>query len=140
MTELWVYPLRQGERLTGPAVLPIFTDRLLSSRFLAYTLAENRRGAAFTGLILWAEAMRQDPAGTLPDDDVQLACLARLPLSEWHAARDWALYGWRQCHVIGAGRSAADRRLGHPVLSVICEDQFHQCSASGAPGRRGGVA
>lgn len=73
----WEYPLAWGEMLATHEWIEFHLHRFLTSRMLAYALAEGRRADVATALILWSEAFRQDPAGTLPDDDVQLAALAR---------------------------------------------------------------
>jgi hypothetical protein len=125
----WVYPLGWGERLASADWFPLHGHRLLSSRFVAYACAHDRRADLGTALILWAEAFRQDPAGTLPDDDTELAQLARFgaDVPAWRAARAGALHGWRPVHIDGDPvEPAANRRLGHPLIAQIAVDMMRR--------------
>lgn len=129
MTELaatiWFYPLRRGETLSGHDWMPFYINRFLASRFVAHALAENRRADVCNAMLLWCEAMKQDPAGTLPDDDVELARLAGFgpDVAGWKAARAGALYGWEPVEIEDATERDG-RRLGHPVIAQICSDMF----------------
>ena len=86
-------------------------SRLHSSDFIH--LASNEEfGAAVK---LWTEAMRQVPAGSLPNDDRILACLAgyRGSPRRWMKVRPMALHGFSLC---------SDGRLYHPVLAEMVLD------------------
>lgn len=74
----WTYPLRRGETVADQDWVPIYFHKLLGSRLVARACAAGAEGraAGFAAMLLWFEAVRQDPAGTLPDDDVELARLA----------------------------------------------------------------
>lgn len=124
-SEFWAYPLRHGDRLPGYEWMPLYTDRLLSSRFVATAIFAGRREDIGTALLLWSASMRQDPAGTLPDDDIELAQFARFgaDVDAWREARAVALYGWRPVHIDDAPEGAAPR-LGHPMIAEIARDQF----------------
>lgn len=119
----WTYPLEYGDTLSNHDWMPLYLNRLLTSRFLAYTVAEDRRADGFTAFVLWCESMRQDPAGTLPDDDVELAQLARFgsDLAAWREARPGALYGWEPVAITNADDGGAGR-LGHEVIASIASD------------------
>lgn len=136
-SDFWVYPLRWGETLATHEWVEWHIHRFLTSRFLAYTVAEGRRAEGFTAMVLWSEAFRQDPAGTLPDDDVQLAGLARYgaDLAGWRAARAGALYGWSRCHVDGEATDGVPR-LGHRFLAEIA-GRMNRRKLSRDQGRRG---
>lgn len=127
--DFWAYPLSWGETLSSHDWVPLYINRLLNSDFVAYALAEGRRADIGTALLLWSESIKQDPAGTLPDDDVALARLAGFgaDVEAWQQARHGALYGWSVCHIDGehvsAGRDRA-KRLGHPVIASICHDMY----------------
>ncbi|WP_304619715.1 DUF1376 domain-containing protein [Paracoccus sediminilitoris] len=126
--EFWAYPLRHGDRLPNFDWMPPYGEQLLSSRFVAKAIQGNRRQDIGTALLLWCAAMKQNPAGTLPDDDVELARLAGFgaDLDGWIEARaGLALYGWRPTHVDDAPVGSI-ARLGHPVLSEIAEGQFRR--------------
>ena len=125
--DFWVYPLRWGETLSNHDWVPLRINRLLTSRFLAHAFAEGRRDDIATALVLWCESYKQDPAGTLPDDDVQLAQLARFggDVDGWRAARTGALYGWRSVSIDGDDMHR-DPRLGHPVIAEIAADMFRR--------------
>lgn len=67
-------------------------------------------GDAFrAGVMLWCAAWHQVPAGSLPDDDIELANLAGYGrfVKEWRKARTQALQGFVKC---------SDGRLYHTVV------------------------
>lgn len=131
--DLPIYPLELGQRLKGDW-FPLYFDRLLGSRF-ATTVD---RDAAFVGVVLWAEAMRQDPAGTLPDDDVELAHLAGCgrDLADWRDLRArGALYRWQRYLCEG---EVEDRvRLGHPVLAEVARETVERIRQKSEESARG---
>ncbi|MEO1688698.1 MAG: hypothetical protein AAFU61_12410, partial [Pseudomonadota bacterium] len=61
--DLEEYPLPLGARLKGEW-FPFHHDAFLGSDYASTVDPE----AAWFGVVLWAEAARQDPAGTLPTD------------------------------------------------------------------------
>lgn len=71
---------------------PIFRTRLFASRF--NNLASDAEWRA--GVTLWLRSWDQVPAGSLPNDDRELAQLAGLgrDLRAWKKVRRWALYRW----------------------------------------------
>jgi hypothetical protein len=115
----WSYPLRYGALLTNHEWVPLYTKRLLGSDFVAHAIAGNRRADGFTAVLLWAASFDQNPAGTLPDDDVALARLAGFgaDVAGWQAHRAFALWGWSTVHVEGDERERP--RLGHPLIAEI---------------------
>ena len=87
--------------------------RLHSSDFIH--LATNEEfGAAVK---LWTEAMRQVPAGSLPNDDKIMASLAgyRGSRRRWQKIKPMALHGFSIC---------SDGRLYHPVLAEMALDAW----------------
>lgn len=124
--DFWVYPLHWGDTLSNHDWVPLYINRLLTSRFVARALAQGRRADIGTAVILWCEAFRQDPAGTLPDDDLTLARLAGYgsDLDGWAEARAGALYGWSVVHVEGEAPPGDERRLGHRMIEKIALDMF----------------
>ncbi|MEI4485612.1 DUF1376 domain-containing protein [Frigidibacter sp. MR17.14] len=124
--ELWVYPMRFGDTLSNHDWIPLYINRLLSSRFAAHVCADDRRGDGFTAMLLWSESFKQDPAGTLPDDDVQLAQLARYgtDVAAWRRAREGALYGWMPVEIEDADARRDGPRLGHRMVAEIAFDMF----------------
>lgn len=107
-----VYPIPLGQRLRGDWFALHFRD-LLSSRWRAIVEPE----AGFYGVMLWCQAAAQDPAGTLPTDDRELANLAGFgrDLDGWLRVRDGALYGWEE--VVCTDEVDELVRLGHPRLT-----------------------
>ncbi len=88
--------------------MPVDINRLLSSEMWVLGTAEECK-AAFT---LWAEAWRQLPAASLPDNDRMLAHLSRAG-AEWPRIREAVMRSWVKC---------ADGRLYHPVVAEkACE-------------------
>lgn len=125
IADFWAYPLRHGDRLQSYDWMPLYVDRLLSSHFVASAIYNGRRQDISTAMLLWAASMKQDPAGTLPDDDIELAQLARFgtDVDGWREARAGSLYGWRPVHIDDAPPGARPR-LGHPLIAEIARDQF----------------
>lgn len=123
--ETW--PLQRGDTLSNHDWFPFFGHRFLSSGFVAQAVIEGRRADLGTALILWAEAMRQDPAGTLPDCDVQLAALARFAtVADWRAVRAGVLHGWVSVRVEDARCGPDEIRLGHPRMLQGVVEQMHR--------------
>jgi hypothetical protein len=127
--EFWVYPLAQGDTIADQDWVPLYFHRLLGSDFVAEACAGGASGRAggFTAMLLWFEAVKQDPAGTLPMGDVALARLAGFggDLDGWRAVRDLALYGWRPCSVETRGGAMVER-LGHDTVADLCMQAFRR--------------
>lgn len=85
---------------------PMFRSRLFGSSFHARTSDAGWRA----GVTLWLKSWDQVPAGTLPDDDVDLCRLAELgrDLKFWRKIKAEALWGWMKC---------SDSRLHHHVVA-----------------------
>lgn len=134
MTDFWAYPLRCGETLSSNEWIEFHIHRFLTSRFKAYCLRDGVEGRAvgFTAVILWAECYRQDPAGTLPDDDVELAQIAGFgsDVAGWQAVRRAVLHGWVPCHCADATEGVT--RLGHPLIAEIATRSYHRKSGKKA--------
>lgn len=81
--------------------------RLRDSRFGAEVSGDAFRA----GVLLWCASWHQVPAGSLPDDDIELANLAGYGrfVKEWKKSRTQALQGFIKC---------TDGRLYH---EVVCE-------------------
>ncbi len=119
-----LWPLLRGETLSNHDWFPFYTHRFLSSGFVNHvTLGSRCRADLGTALILWAESMRMDPAGTLPIDDLDLAGAARFPsVDAWLEAKEGALYGWVPVNVEDDRTGDMITRLGHPfTLEVVSE-------------------
>lgn len=85
---------------------PIFRARLFGSAFHARA----NDGEWRAGVTLWLKSWDQVPAGTLPDDDIDLCRLAELgrDMKTWRKLKPGALRGWIRC---------ADGRLHHKVVA-----------------------
>lgn len=124
IAEFWTYPLRMGDTLSSNEWIEWQFHRFLTSKFVTYAIHENRRADIGTAIILWSESYRQDPAGTLPDDDVQLAALARVAsIEDWRAMRAGVLHGWTPCDIEDAPGAG---RLGHAVIAKIAMDSHRR--------------
>lgn len=132
------YPIPLGRRLPGDW-FPLKYDALLGSRFAATV----DPAAGFVAIMLWAESARQDPAGTLPTDEQELAFLARQgrDLRAWRKfVAGGALYGWAERICIGVGDREGESvvRLAHPRLTAIIVeslrlmDKRREASAKGS--------
>jgi len=124
ISEYWHYPLALGDTLTSNDWVEWHFHKFLESRFLSYALAEQRRADIGTAIILWSACYRQDPAGTLPDDDVELARIAGFgpDLAGWKEARPRVLYGWKPCSVDTP--HGAVERLGHEVIAGVAFESW----------------
>lgn len=118
--DFWLYPLQWGETVADQDWFPLHFHKLLGSQFAAdaCVAGEGGRAAGFTAMLLWCEAFKQDPGGTLPDNDVALARLAGFgpDVEGWKKVRQLVLYGWAPCHVDGDG-VRQQNRLGHRVVA-----------------------
>jgi len=85
---------------------PLFRSRLFGSSFHARATDGEWRA----GVTLWLKSWDQVPAGSLPDDDIELCRLAELArdLKAWKKHKAGALRGWALC---------TDGRLYHPVVA-----------------------
>jgi len=85
---------------------PIYRARLFGSSFHARTTDAEWRA----GVTLWLKSWDQVPAGSLPNDDIELCRLAELArdTKTWKKVREGALRGWVLCN---------DSRLYHPVVA-----------------------
>lgn len=74
---------------------PIFRARLFGSSFHARATDAEWRA----GVTLWMKSWDQVPAGSLPDDDIDLCRLAELgrDMKAWKKIRSGALHGWFKC-------------------------------------------
>lgn len=92
---------------------PMYRARLFGSSFHARANDAEWRA----GVTLWLKSQDQVPAGSLPDDDVQLCRLAELgrDLKTWKKIRAMALHGWYLC---------TDGRLYNDVVAEIVNDQW----------------
>lgn len=88
--------------------MPLHVNRLRDSGFTANVKPEEFRA----GVLLWASSWHQLPAGSLPDDDGQLAKLAGYGyiVKAWKRIKVGALYGWIACD---------DKRLYHPTVAEV---------------------
>jgi hypothetical protein len=87
---------------------PIIRDKLFGSSFHSRATDSEWRA----GVTLWLKSWEQVPAGSLPDDDVDLCRLAELgrDLRTWRKVKTGALRGWYRC---------SDGRLYHPFVAEV---------------------
>lgn len=95
MSDLPEPPIPPGAELTDFPYTPIFRARLFGSRFHARVTDSEWRA----GVTLWMKSWDQIPAGSLPDDDIDLCRLAELgrDLRQWARLKVGALHGWYKC-------------------------------------------
>lgn len=88
------------------AYTPIFRSRLFGSAFHARVSDSEWRA----GVTLWLKSWEQTPAGSLPNDDIELCRLAELgrDMKSWKKIKNGALHGWVKCN---------DGRLYHKVVA-----------------------
>ena len=126
MRDMGAYPLRFGDTLASNEWVELHFHALLSSRFVALCLHDDRRDIIGTALLLWGECYRQDPAGTLPTDDIELAQLARYgsDVAAWRAVKDRVLHGWGICQVETEDEPV--QRLSHRMITDIATRSFRR--------------
>lgn len=122
--DLW--PLQRGETLSSHDWFPFYGHRFLSSRFLRKSVMKDARADIGTALILWVGSMNEDPAGTLPQDDIELADMAKFrSIEQWQAVRDSVLHGWVPVLVKDARTGETETRLGHPgMIEEIVQEMY----------------
>jgi hypothetical protein len=86
--------------------MPLDVVKLRDSDIAASASGDEFRAA----VLLWCAAWHQVPAGSLPDDDVQLAHLAGYGrvVKEWKKVKQGAMHKWLRC---------ADGRLYHKTIA-----------------------
>lgn len=112
-------------RMTSDYFTMFWHDRWLNST-LHLTAGMDVQGAA---LNLFFIARKQNPIGSLPDDDAILAKLLRLPLDVWQDLRARSvgpLHRWRRM------RAGDQIVLGHPVVIDVARDAMHRRAANQA--------
>lgn len=94
---------------------PLIIDRLFGSAFHARASDTEWRA----GVTLWLKAYRQHPAGSLPDDDIELCRLAELgrDLKTWRKIKPMALHGWFL---------ADDGRLYHKTVAEVVTEAWER--------------
>lgn len=99
-------PIPQDVDLRDFAFTPMFRSRLFGSSFHARVSDAGWRA----GVTLWLKSWDQVPAGSLPDDDIDLCRLAEFgrDMKTWAKVKTEALWGWEKY---------ADGRLYHKVVS-----------------------
>lgn len=105
---------------------PIFRARLFGSSFHARATDSEWRG----GVTLWLKSWDQVPAGSLPDDDIDLCRLAELgrDLKTWRKIKDGALHGWFKC---------SDGRLYHNVVAEGVAEAWAKRRSATTKGKAG---
>lgn len=127
MTEQLPDPLIPADvDLRDFAFTPIFRARLFGSAFHARTTDSEWRA----GVTLWLKSWDQVPAGTLPDDDIDLCRLAELgrDMKAWKKVRVGALHGWAKC---------SDGRLHHQVVAEGVLEAWERRSRASTKGKAG---
>jgi uncharacterized phage protein (TIGR02220 family) len=100
-------PVAADADLRDYATMPIDIPALMGSRFFAVTSGDEFRA----GFTLWCASWHQLPAGSLPDDDRQLARLAGYgrDVAGFQVIKVNALMGWALC---------SDGNLYHPFVAA----------------------
>lgn len=105
-------PVPAGTDLRAYAFTPIYRARLFGSAFHARATDAEWRA----GVTLWLKSQDQVPAGSLPDDDIELCRLAEFgrDMRTWRKVKAMALHGWYRC---------SDGRLYNSVVAEIVTEQ-----------------
>jgi len=104
--------------------LPLDVVRLRDSRLALRSTGDEFKAA----VLLWCAAWHQVPAGSLPDDEIELAALAgcgpgKAGAKAWAKVRDMALHGWAKGN---------DGRLHHAVIGEKVAEAWRQKQAQRA--------
>lgn len=105
-TQLPKPPVPSGVDLHDFSFTPIFRTQLFRSAFHARASDAEWRA----GVTLWLKSWDQMPAGSLPNDEIELCRLAEFGRDQrsWKKVREVALHGWYRCD---------DDRLYHRVVA-----------------------
>lgn len=108
---------------------PLFRARLFGSSFHARSTDAQWRA----GVTLWLKSWDQVPAGTLPDDEIDLCRLAELgrDVKTWRKVSTGALHGWAKC---------SDGRLHHHVVAEGVLEAWAKRTTAKQKGSRGATA
>ena len=108
---------------------PVNRANLFNSAF--HALATDAEWRA--GITLWFKSWDQIPAGSLPQDDVQLCRLAELgrDLEAWQSVKARALLGWAPC---------SDGRLYHPEIALDVNAALAKKQNASTKGKAGASA
>jgi hypothetical protein len=122
-------PVPAGTDLRDFAYTPVFRSRLFSSRFHARATDSEWRA----GFTLWLKSWDQVPAGSLPDDDIDLCRLAELgrDMKTWRKVKATALYGWIKC---------SDGLLYHPTVAQGVNEALQKKRKQSDRGAKGAAA
>lgn len=95
------------------AFMPLDVVRLRDSTLAIKATGEEFRAA----VLLWCASWHQVPAGSLPDDDAELATFAGFGrvVKEFKKIKAGAIHGWVKC---------SDGRLYHPVIAEKVRDAW----------------
>jgi len=106
--------------------MPIDIGRLFNSAFHARANDPEWRA----GVTLWLKSYHQVPAGSLPEDDVELCRLAELgrDMRTWRKIKAMALYGWSK---------HADGRLYHATVTEKAAEAWRRKEAQRERSRKG---
>lgn len=124
-SEPWLYPLSFGDTLATNDWIEWHVHRFLGSAFLARMKYLDRRDVIGVAVELWSNSYLEDPAGTLPDDDIDLADKAGfgVDVERWIEMRPLALWGWSPILIENAGETVAGR-LGHKRIALIAHESW----------------
>lgn len=105
---------------------PIYRARLFGSGFHARATDAEWRA----GVTLWLKSWDQVPAGSLPDDDIDLCRLAELgrDLKAWGRIKAGAIRGWEK---------ASDGRLYHPTVAEVVLEAWEKRAKASRKGKAG---
>lgn len=126
-----VYSLSLGQTLATNEWVEWHIHRFLQSSFVARMLHMDRDDVVGRAVILWSTSYLEDPAGTLPDDDVLLAHKAQFrSVEQWQAMRDLALWGWEPVLI-------HDEETGQMLSGRLAHRTIERISAASAKRRDG---
>lgn len=108
---------------------PIVRGKLFNSWFHTHATPQEWRA----GFTLWLKSWDQVPAGSLPDDDVELAFLADFgrDIKSWLKVKRVALHQWMRCD---------DGRLYHPTVTEGILEALTRRKSYQERGSKGGLA
>ena len=138
--EIW--PLKVGETLTNHDWFPFAGHEFLGSQFVSRSTMQGHREDIGTRMILWCEAIRQNPAGTLPTDDTDLASLAKFKtVDDWLAVRERVLFDWAEVLVEDERSGKTHLRLGHyDQMEELVKDMHRRKAGRDAAREAGNLA
>lgn len=113
-----VYPLLLGQDVSNLEFHPAYHHRAMGSPLWSTSTGDEFKA---TVALVYASIATQDPGGTLPMAEAELAhhALCGLDMGLWQRVRSFALRGWEPVQILNADGAAVSVRYAHAEVEAI---------------------